>query len=225
MRVLAVYGNPKEGGFVHGCVDAIADHLESRGVEVDRLRLAEVNLADCTGCFTCLGQDRCAIDDDGHDIVQRIRAADGLVCGASVRNGSVPAMFKRFYERITYLILFTGDIMEKYVLGVSAVGMATGKKATRRIVAMKDMGARTVGHLFFKTGIPTRLTVDKVRGRLTTAADKLFRSIERQTSPGPAWTFMRWVDRLMVKRFMLDKRPEFYANVIAHWRRRGWIKP
>ena len=90
MRVLVVYGNPKAGGFVHGCVDAIADRLESRGVQVDRLRLADVNLADCTGCFTCLGTDRCVMDDDGHEIVQRIRAADGLVCGASVRNGQSP---------------------------------------------------------------------------------------------------------------------------------------
>ncbi len=224
MKIMAVYGNPKEGGFVHGCVDAIAERLEGRGVDIDRLRLAEVNIQDCRGCFACLKTGECAIDDDMNEIAPRIRAADGLVCGASVRNGNVGAMFKRFYERITYTIIFTGDVTDKYVLGVSAVGFATGKTITRRIVAMKEMGARTTDHLFFKTGIPTTKTVDDVRPRLTAAADELHDHIERQRSPGLRWRFKRWLDQTMVSRFMFKKNPDLYANVIRCWRQRGWMK-
>lgn len=224
MKIMAVYGNPKSGGFVHGCVDAIAERLESRGVEIDRLRLADADIADCKGCFTCLRTGRCEIDDDINPIAERIRAADGLVCGASVRNSNVGAMFKRFYERITYSIIFTGDVTDKYVLGVSAVGMATGKKATRRIVAMEEMGARTVDHLFFKTGIPTTKTVDDVRDRLNVAADKLYDYVEKQRPPGLGWRFKRWTDRVVVSRFMFKKAPDVYANVIRCWRQRGWMK-
>jgi len=224
MKIMAVYGNPKAGGFVHGCVDAIAERLESRGAEIDRLRLVEANIQDCTGCFKCLATGQCAIDDGMGAIVERIRAADGLVCGASVRNSNVGAMFKRFYERITYTIIFTGDVTDKYVLGVSAVGMATGKKLTRKIVAMEEMGARTVDHLFFKTGIPTKKTVDDVRGRLIAAADKLYDHIATQRSPGLGWRFKRWLDQVVVSRFMFKKNPDLYANVIRCWRQRGWIK-
>ena len=223
MKIMAVYGNPKAGGFVHGCVDAIAERLESRGVKIDRLRLAEANVRDCTGCFSCLATGECVIDDDMNAIVPRIREADGLVCGASVRNGNVGAMFKRFYERITYPIIFTGDVTDKYVLGVSAVGMATGKKLTRKIVAMEEMGARTTDHLFFKTGIPTSKTVDDVRPRLMTAADKLYDHIDRGRVPGLGWRFKRWLDRKVVGRFMLKKDPDLYANVIRCWRERGWL--
>ncbi|MBN2583858.1 MAG: flavodoxin family protein, partial [Planctomycetes bacterium] len=166
MRILAVYGNPKSGGFVHNCVDAVAQRLESRGAEVDRLHLAEIEMKDCTGCFTCLRTGRCTIDDDMAGVIERIRAADGLVCGVSVRNGLMTALFKRFYERITYTIIFCGDITDKYVLGISAVGMAGGKAVTRRIVAMSEMGARTVDHLFFRTGIPTRISAEDASERL-----------------------------------------------------------
>lgn len=224
MKILAVYGNPKSGGFVHGCVDAVADRLEGRGVEVDRLKLAEADIRDCTGCFTCLRTGECAINDDMNAISERLRSADGLVCGGSVRNGYMTALFKRFYERITYTFIFCGDVTDKYVLGISGVGVGGGKKATRRIVAMKEMGARTVAHLFFRTGIPTKRSVDSVKGRLDAAADKLYRHIDGQIAPGLLWRMARRLDRAIIIRFMFRKDPRTYANVIRCWRRRGWMK-
>lgn len=223
MRILAVYGNPKEGGFVHGCVDVIAGHLESRGVEIDRLKLLEADIADCTGCFACLRTGACVIDDDMNAIYDRIRAADGLVCGGSVRNGYMTALFKRFYERITYTIIFTGDITDKYVLGVSAVGMGGGKKVTRRIVAMDEMGARTVGHLFFRTGIPTRRRPGDVKDTLVAAADKLYDCISRQTNPGLRWRVTQRLNRVIMRKLMFSKAPDTYANVIKCWQQRGWM--
>jgi len=223
MRILAVYGNPKEGGFVHGCVDIIAGRLQSRDVEIDPLKLRDAHIADCTGCFTCLRTGACVIDDDMNAIYERIRAADGLVCGGSVRNGYMTALFKRFYERITYTIIFTGDITDKYVLGVSAVGVGGGKKVTRRIVAMEEMGARTVGHLFFRTGIPTKLRPDDVKDTLVAAADKLYDRIDRQTTPGLAWRLARRLDHAFMRKLMFSKNPDTYANVIKCWQQRGWM--
>jgi hypothetical protein len=30
IRVLCLYGNPKHGGFVHGCIEHVAMHLERK---------------------------------------------------------------------------------------------------------------------------------------------------------------------------------------------------
>jgi len=54
VKVMAIYGNPKQGGFVHECLDHAADRLAGKGAEVDRLRLADAAIRDCVGCFTCL---------------------------------------------------------------------------------------------------------------------------------------------------------------------------
>ena len=110
-RILCVYGNPKQGGFVHGCVDYIAERLEEKGAEVDRLRLGECTMRDCVGCFNCLRTGDCSIADDMSQIIERIRLCDGLVTGASVRNGFFPAIFKRFYERITYILGFGRELL------------------------------------------------------------------------------------------------------------------
>ena len=224
MKIMVIYGNPKEGGFVHGALDIVRARLEGRGVEIDEVRLAREDIKDCTGCFTCLATGRCVIDDAMNGVCERIRQADGIVAGASVRNGNVPALYKRFYERITYPILFTGDMTDKYVLGVSAVGMATGKKATRRMVAMTEGGARTVDHLFFRTGIPTRITPEDVKDRLERAADKLYEHITDQRPGGLGSRLARALDRWFMVRCMFLKDPKTYQNVIDAYKKRGWMK-
>ena len=69
--ILFIYGNPKRGGFVHGCVDHIADRLESEGAQVDRLHLSECTFGDCIGCFNCMRTGHCSLDDDMGDIIER----------------------------------------------------------------------------------------------------------------------------------------------------------
>ena len=224
MKVMVIYGNPKEGGFVHGSLDIVRARLEDRGVEIDELRLAREDIKDCTGCFRCLATGKCVIDDAMNDVCERIRQTEGIVAGASVRNGNVPALYKRFYERITYPILFTGDMTEKYVVGISAVGFATGKKATRRMVAMTEGGARTVAHLFFRTGIPTQITTEDVKDRLERAADKLYEHIKAQR-PGPfVSNIVRAIDRWFMVRCMFLKAPETYKHVLESYKKRGWMK-
>ncbi|MBN2584909.1 MAG: hypothetical protein JXL80_17730, partial [Planctomycetes bacterium] len=86
------------------------------------------------------------------------------------------------------------------------------------------MGARTVDHLFFRTGIPTRISAEDASERLTAAADRLHDHIARQKSPGLMWHLKRSLDRAVMKRLMFNKNPETYANVIRSWRERGWMK-
>ena len=224
MKIMVIYGNPKEGGFVHGSLDIVRARLEGRGVEIDEVRLAREDIKDCAGCFACLATGRCVIDDAMNGVCERIRQADGIVAGASVRNGRAPALYKRFYERITYPIFFTGDVTDKYVLGISAVGMGGGKKTTRQMVAMTETGARTVEHLYFRVGMPTTLTPADVRDRLERAADKLYDHIKTQRSPGLGWKLSRRFDHWIMSRVVFSKKPDAFKHVIEAYRRRGWMK-
>jgi multimeric flavodoxin WrbA len=224
MKVIAIYGNPKAGGFVHGCLDAICDRLEIRGTDLERLHLREQGIQDCTGCFACLRTGECVLPDAMNEICRRMRAADGFVVGCSVRNGYVTALYKRFFERITYPLGFTGDLAGKYVLSVSAVGKATGKRATGRLLGLQGEGAYRTGHLFFHTGIPTTRTVDDCRGALEAGADRFLRRFEKRWRPGPLFHIGRRFDRFLIRKLMLNKDPDTYAHVIDCWKRRGWMK-
>ena len=223
MNIITIYGNPKDGGFVHGCLDVISQRLEDRGADLERLVLKDQDIRDCVGCFRCLRTGECALPDAMNEIYPRLRAADGFVVGCSVRNATFTALYKRFWERTTYTLGFTGDISDKHVLSVSAVGMMGGKRATRLIVGMTQYGSRLSNHLFFKTGIPTRLSVDDVRPRLVKAADKLYDRMETNRSPGIAWKLARRFDRFVMRKFLFTKSPAFYAHVITRYKQRGWM--
>lgn len=223
-RVLCVYGNPKAGGFVHDCVDHIAARLEGTGVEVDRLRLNECTMGDCVGCFKCLRTGDCSIEDDVGQIIERIRQCDGLVTGASVRNGLFPAIFKRFYERITYILGFGRELRGKYILAVGAVGIAGGKKQLGRLITLREFHTYVSDYLFFRTGIPTRREVADVAPALDRACDRFHQAITlRKPLPLRARISER-IENFIVRKFMFEKNPDHvYDYVIARWKEQGWM--
>lgn len=223
MRILVLDGDPKRGGFVGGALGLVAERLAGQGAEVESVRLADKRVQDCVGCLRCLKEGRCVLDDDVAGIMAAIREADGLVVGSPVRNGMTTACYKRFYERITYLLGFTQALADKYVLAVSSVGALGGRGVCRALLGLQGVfHARLSGHEHLRLGIPTRLTVDQARPRLERAADRLAGDIRSRKGRGLAGSAALWLDRLIVGRLMLRKKPEFYAHVIGEWRKRGW---
>ena len=223
-RVLCVYGNPKRGGFVHGCVEHVAARLEGQEIKIDELRLGESDIRDCVGCFNCLRTGRCSIDDDMGGIIERIRLADGLVVGASVRNGLFPAVFKRFYERITYIVGFGRQLHGKYVLAVGAVGLAGGRRPLGKLITFREFHTYVSGYLFFRTGIPTKRSVADVAAKLDKATDRFCKAMCSK-APLPLGTRMLGgIDDFLVRKFMLQRNPDgVYDYVVAQWKNKGLL--
>lgn len=222
MKVMAIYGNPKQGGFVHGCLDVTADYLAEKGVGVEKVVLIEKAIEECRGCFTCLKTGLCVLDDDMNALCAAMREADGFVVGASVRNGFFPALVKKFYERITYPIGFTRDLANKPVLAIGAVGFAGGRRALGRLITFAGIEALVVDYLFFRTGIPTTLTVDRVAPRLRAAAAKLLAALERPRRRPLIARIRSAVDDFIVRKCILERdRHGTYDHIIKVWQDRG----
>jgi NAD(P)H-dependent FMN reductase len=224
MKIMAIYGNPKHDGFVHECLNLVAKRLEQNGAEIDRLKLADVDIRDCAGCFQCLRTGSCAIHDDMGQIIDRMRDADGFITGASVRNGYFPALYKRFYERICYILGFGRELRGKHVLSVGAVGMATGKKHLGKLLTLREFQTYVVAYLFFRTGIPTRLKADDVSDRLDVVADRFHASVLSRAGLS-LWTRLETrIDDFLIRKFMLERNPDHvYDYIIEQWRKKGLI--
>ncbi|HRU06563.1 MAG TPA: flavodoxin family protein, partial [Candidatus Brocadiia bacterium] len=194
-----------------------------QGAEVESVRLADKRVLDCVGCLRCLKEGRCVLDDDVAEIMAGMKEADGLVVGSPVRNGMTTACYKRFYERITYLLGFTLALADKYVLAVSSVGFMGGRGVCRTLLGFQGVfHARLSGHEHFRVGIPARVTMDQARPRLERAADRLMGDIQSKKGRGLAGRLTLWLDRVTVARFMLRKNPETYAHVIEEWKKKGY---
>jgi multimeric flavodoxin WrbA len=107
MRVLVITSNPKKKGALATLTSEAARGAEEAGVEVEVIRLAEMDIHYCKFCMNCYKDARalvgpCVQDDDMQAILEKIRAADGFVMATPLSSAHANACFKTFFERCTY---------------------------------------------------------------------------------------------------------------------------
>lgn len=105
IRVLAINGSYREDGIIDQSVQLAVDALQAAGAEVQLVNLRDYPIEFCTNCRQCALQPgsapgRCVIDDDMHELIGMIEAADAYILAAPVNFSSVTAIFKRFMERL-----------------------------------------------------------------------------------------------------------------------------
>ena len=222
MRILVILGSPRRTGFSAEIAKIAHERAAALGAEAETLVLAEHAVLDCLGCFTCLRTGACPLADDMPALLGKMKAADGFVVVSGVRNESVCALYKRFYERITYTLGFPLLLEDKHTLAISSVGFMGGKTVSRRLLGLQDVcHTRLSGHLHFTTGIPTRPADAKIRARVDAAVARLVRDVGRKAGRNPFDALSFATDRFIMRNFVFKKHPDDYAAVVRSWRAKG----
>ncbi len=108
MKILTILGSPKKNGNTAGVL-GMFEGLVADGHDVDRLNIAEVEVAGCVGCYACQehpDEAFCAQKDDAQGIFHRILEADAVVYAAPLYMWGFPAGMHALLER--HLALVTG---------------------------------------------------------------------------------------------------------------------
>ena len=111
MKVIALNGRSRLIGNTSNLLAEFLDELETEGIETEMVQLYDHEFQPCNDCRSCemRGDGRCIMeDDDMNDILDRMRAADGVVLAAPAYAGGVPGAMKIFLERAG-LALTMGD--------------------------------------------------------------------------------------------------------------------
>lgn len=98
-KVLILSGSPRKGGnsdtlcnqFMKGAVEA--------GHEVEKVRVAEKNIAYCRACYVCKKLGKCVINDDMAELLQKMIDADVIVLASPVYFYSINAQLKTVIDR------------------------------------------------------------------------------------------------------------------------------
>ncbi len=111
MKVIALNGSPRLIGNTSNLLAEFLDELEKEGIETEMIQIYDFELQICNDCRSCemRGDGRCIMEEDEmNSILDRMRAADGIVLASPAYLGGIPSGLKIFLERAG-LALTVGD--------------------------------------------------------------------------------------------------------------------
>ena len=102
MRVLLINGSPHKAGCTYTALAEVASALEQEGVESEIVWLGNGPVRDCIGCRGCRESGLCVFKDDiVNELIEKAKAADGLVFGSPVYyahpNGRILSVLDRLF--------------------------------------------------------------------------------------------------------------------------------
>ena len=100
-RILGIMGSRRTLGNCELFVKEVARQVPEKH-ELALLRLPELNIQPCSGCYRCIGEGRCWIADDIPFVVDQVAHADALIIASPVyflgTHGSVKGLLDRAFS-------------------------------------------------------------------------------------------------------------------------------
>jgi len=105
MKVVAFNGSPKKEGNTFQAIKILANELENQGIEVEIINVGNKAIRGCTTCNSCfkMKNEKCIIEDEVNEWIQKIKEADGVILGSPVHFSSIGATMKSFLDRAMYV--------------------------------------------------------------------------------------------------------------------------
>ena len=98
--IIIINGSPRMDGNTSTLLNAVARGAEDGGAAVKFYTLFKMKYMACQSCFFCRVNDDCVIKDGLHELLQRIKTADGVVVGSPIYMMQMTGPVKNMYDRL-----------------------------------------------------------------------------------------------------------------------------
>ena len=108
MKVVILNGNPDPAGQQFADrINKLCSSLETKGIEVNHIRLRNHNIISCTGCWGCWVKTpgECLFRDDSREIRKEVIRADLLIFASPLIMGFTSALLKIMQDKLIPLVL------------------------------------------------------------------------------------------------------------------------
>lgn len=132
MKVIAINGSPKAEGNTYHALKLVTDELETQGICTEIIHVGNKSIRGCVACGGCAKNknERCVIDDEVNEIIQKMKVADGIIIGSPVYYASIAGTMKCFLDRAFYTASANGGLF-RHKVGASVVAVRrSGEVAT-----------------------------------------------------------------------------------------------
>lgn len=132
MKVVAFNGSPRKEGNTYEAIKIVSEQLENENIGVEIVHVGNKKIQGCTACNSCFKtrNERCIIDDEVNEWIQKMKEADGIIFGSPVHFSGIGATMKSFLDRAIYVgSANNGLYRHKVGAGLVAVRRAGGMQA------------------------------------------------------------------------------------------------
>lgn len=122
MRVVAFNGSPRKNGNTFNAIKMVAEELEKENIKVEIIQVGSKTIRGCIACYKCAQNknEKCSIDDEVNEWIQKIKKADGIILGSPVYFSGIAGTFKCFLDRAFLVSSVNGGLFRQKV-GVAVV--------------------------------------------------------------------------------------------------------
>lgn len=97
--VLAIAGSPRRHGNTETLLDQAIAGVKEAGARVEKLIVAEMNIAPCTSCGVCLETGFCPIRDEMEEEYRHLLSCQAIIVATPVFFYGIPAQLKALVDR------------------------------------------------------------------------------------------------------------------------------
>lgn len=132
MKVIAINGSPKAEGNTYHALRIVLEQLEKQGIDTEIIHVGNKNIRGCLACGGCAKNknEKCVINDEVNEIIQKMKMADGIIISSPVYYASIAGTMKSFLDRTFYVAGANGGLFRHKVGASVAVARRSGEVAT-----------------------------------------------------------------------------------------------
>lgn len=228
VHVVAFNGSPRRHGNTVTLMNWVLEGCQGAGCDSEWIHIADCKIRYCQGCFTCLREGSCPIDDDFQAVRSKLLEAQGIIIGSPVYGDAPTAQLKTFLDRLCLLNLFVYLFKDHHSVGVATSGVAPTGGVARSLAILfgqpsgfigattssRARGYQNLGE-YHKKNLPGKA---RALGRRLVMD---IRSPRRFNLPLREILMHRFLSQAVL-RPMVTSNPEQFAGVMSLWEANGW---
>lgn len=118
MKIIAINGSPRPNGNTATLLHKALEGAASAGAETECIDLYKLKYKGCISCFYCKRKDRehgsCGVQDELTPILQKVKAADGVLFGSPIYFMNLTSDMQAFLERLLFPLTITAGKSPRY---------------------------------------------------------------------------------------------------------------
>ncbi len=176
MKILGLVGSPRKAGNTEIAVKILSEELSGN---LTLVRLSELRIESCTGCYRCILGKPCPIEDDMNTLLSLLPRFDFYILASPVYFLGANVSVKKVIDRAFMFFSILDKMWGRKGLTVTVSGVP-GKEGTAELdlrYLAAFMGISTLGHVELHAALPGEVLNKENVEILRSAATKIKQGI------------------------------------------------